>query len=451
MTTIVLAGVRVFFDDNGDPSSLSSASAEIVLPPNTSGTFSYTITGTDEGVPLIELDEDALEIRLDGQTLSALEGSYDVQPLIARVQWSGGTTTILGVNIAPQNGGNDSEMYFVLDGPAPDVDNVGDWNDFDDSITAIGAPTGSLAAGQDIPWSTFVDDSIYEEDEFYGTAGDDDFAGGGGDDYFVSSEGNDTYVGGSGFDQVAFVRDPGGVTVDLGARTATDGWGDTDRLYSIEMVRGSAYADDITGDRRDNHIRGLAGDDTLDGGRGDDLVRYDRDARYGGEDGVTINLKRGYAIDGFGDRDELSGFERAMGTDVRDRIYGSGRGEDLYGLGGNDVILAGGGRDNIEGGAGRDRLDGGSGNDTLSGGSGADRFVFNGNFGDDVISDFRTAGRNEKIDLRDISEITSFRDLRRHHAEDNANGDVVISDDDGNTITLIGVSLDDLSGNDFLF
>ena len=121
MTTIVLAGVRVFFDENGDPSSLSSASAEIVLPPNTSGTFSYTITGYDEGVPLIELDEDALEIRLDGQTLSALEGSYDVQPLIARVQWSGGTTTILGVNIAPQNGGNDSEMYFVLDGPAPVV------------------------------------------------------------------------------------------------------------------------------------------------------------------------------------------------------------------------------------------------------------------------------------------------------------------------------------------
>ncbi|MAW08315.1 MAG: hypothetical protein CME61_08550 [Halobacteriovoraceae bacterium] len=451
MTTIVLAGVRVFFDDDGDPSSLSSASAEIVLPPNTSGTFSYTITGYDAGAPLIELDEDALEIRLDGQTLSALEGSYEVQPLIARVQWSGGTTTILGVNIAPQNGGNDSEMYFVLDGPAPDVDNVDDWNDFDASLTGIGAPTGSLAAGQDIPWSTFVDDSIYEEDEFYGTAGDDDFAGGGGDDYFVSSEGDDTYSGGSGFDQVAFVRDPGGVTVDLQAGTATDGWGDTDTLNSIEMVRGSAYADDITGDRGDNHIRGLAGNDTLDGGRGNDLVRYDRDERYGGEDGVTINLKKGFAIDGFGDRDELSGFERAAGTESKDKILGGRKGEDLYGLGGNDLIKGGGGNDEIEAGAGRDKLEGGGGNDVLSGQGGADRFIFKGNFGDDEITDFSTAGNKEKIDLRKISEISSFDDLINNHAEENADGDVVISDDDGNTITLIDVSLDDLSANDFLF
>ncbi|GAB5434733.1 MAG: hypothetical protein EpisKO_41030 [Epibacterium sp.] len=441
----------MFFDENGDSSSLTTATAEIVLPPNTSGTFSYSITGYDEEVPLIELDEDAIEIRLDGDTTTALEGGYDLQPLIARVQWSGGTTTIFGVNIAPLGGGNDSEMYFVLDGPAPEANSVADWEAFDAAITGIGVPTGSLAPGQDIPWGTFVNDAIYEDDEIVGTAGDDDLAGGIGDDYFYTSEGDDTYSGGAGYDQVTYGSSPGGVVVDLQAGTATDGWGDTDTLRSIEMVRGSAYADDITGDRGANHMRGLEGNDTLDGGRGRDMVRYDRDARYGGEDGVTINLKKGFAIDGFGDRDQLSGFERAMGSDANDVILGARKSEDLYGLGGNDRIKGGGGNDNIDGGTGRDKLDGGGGNDVLTGGGGADRFIFRGNFGDDEITDFSTAGSKEKIDLRKISEITSFTDLMNNHATENANGDVVIRDDDDNTITLTDISLADLSANDFLF
>jgi Ca2+-binding RTX toxin-like protein len=453
MTTIALQGVQLFFDENGDSSSLSSATVEIVLPPNTSGTFSYSIDGyDDDGVPWINVNDDAIEVRLNGQTLDSVEVSYNVDAFIAQVGWSSGTTTILGLNIAPIGGGNDSDIYLFLDGPVPQANNVADWNAFDDSITSIGAPTGSLAAGQDIPWGTFVNDSIFEDDEIVGTAGDDDLAGGIGDDYFYSSQGNDTYSGGQGdFDQVTYMNGPAGVVVDLQAGTATDGWGDTDTLRSIEMVRGSAYADDITGDRGANHMRGLEGNDTLDGGRGRDMVRYDRDARYGGEDGVTINLKKGFAIDGFGDRDQLSGFERAMGSDANDVILGARKSEDLYGLGGNDRIKGGGGNDNIDGGTGRDKLDGGGGNDVLTGGGGADRFIFRGNFGDDEITDFSTAGKREKIDLRKINEITSFTDLMNNHATENANGDVVIRDDDDNTITLTDISLADLSANDFLF
>lgn len=450
MTTIVLEGVRLFFDENGDSSSLSSATAEIVLPPNTSGTFSYTITGYDEGVPQIELDEDALEIRLDGETLASLEDDNDVQAFIGQVTWSGGTTVILGVNIAPF-GGNDSDIYFVLDGPVPDVSNVSDWDDFDASITGIGAPTGSLAAGQDIVWTTFVDSSSTEEDEIYGTAGDDNLAGGNGDDYFYTSAGDDTFSGGRGFDQVTYGSSSSGVVVDLGAGTATDSWGDTDTLISIEMVRGSAYADELTGSRGSNHIRGLAGNDTLNGGRGTDTLRYDRDDRYGGSDGVTVNLQRGFAIDGFGDRDTIRNFERVYGTDYNDRLIGSRRGDGLSGLEGNDRLDGGGGADTMDGGIGRDRLNGGGGDDVLTGGGGADRFVFKGNFGDDVITDFSTGGRKEKIDLRAISEITSFRDLRNNHLSENDDGDAVITDNDGNTITLTDVSIGDLSGNDFLF
>ena len=449
MTTFNVPGVRLYFDDEGESVYLASASARIITPSETS-TFSYTVTGFDDGVPQITLDGDFFEIHLDGSPTTTLEDFSELQPFIVEIDWSRGTSVVLGINIEPF-GQNDSELYFILDGPAPEVDDVDDWEDFDNSITAIRTPTGDFAPGVDIAWNSFIEQTNTEEDDFSGTDGDDLLVGGRGDDYFRTSEGDDTFSGGNGFDQVTYGNASSGVVVDLGARTATDDFGDTDTLRSIEMVRGSAYDDDLTGDRKANHIRGLAGDDTLDGGRGTDLVRYDRDARYGGEDGVTVNLKKGFAIDGFGDRDTLSRFERVMGSDSKDKFIGSRKGEEFQGLNGHDVIDGGGGDDEIYGGYGNDKITGGSGDDMLSGGSGADRFIFKGNFGDDEITDFSTGGRKEKIDLSSIREIKSFRDLKRNHVEENDDGDVVIHDNDGNSITLLDVSISDLSGNDFIF
>ncbi|WP_353351918.1 calcium-binding protein, partial [Aquicoccus sp. SU-CL01552] len=203
-----------------------------------------------------------------------------------------------------------------------------------------------------------------------------------GDDYFISSEGNDTYKGGAGtFDQVTYKDDPAGVIANLATGKATDGWGDTDTLKSIEVLRGSLFDDTLKGDSGDNHIRGLAGDDLLNGGNGTDTVRYDRDASYGGTAGVTVNLEKGYAIDGFGDRDTLKNFENARGTDSKDTITGTGAANDirgeggtdvLKGLGGNDFLDGGGGNDTLSGGNGKDVLLGGNGKDTLSGGKGND-------------------------------------------------------------------------------
>ncbi|WP_375211483.1 hypothetical protein [Hyphococcus sp.] len=50
--------------------------------------------------------------------------------------------------------------------------------------------------------------------------------------------------------------------------------------------------------------------------------------------------------------------------------------------------------------------------DRLLGEEDADRFVFNDGFGNDIIADFQTSGRKEKIDLDGVSTIRSFRDLR---------------------------------------
>lgn len=450
MTTVNIDGIRLDFNNRGNASSIGSSTASLVLPSNSSGTFSYSVVDTEEGVASIEIADDALEIRIDDVNLSDLEGNNEIETFITSVNWSGGTTIILGLNIAPLNGGNDSDFYFVLSGPAPSVDTLDDWDAFDDSITSLSVPSGTYGPGRDISWTDFAEASSTEDDEFYGTSADDNLSGGIGDDYFTSSAGDDTYSGGRGFDQVNYRNDGAGVTVDLQAGTATDGFGDTDTLINIEAVRGSAFDDDITGDRGNNMIRGLAGDDDLDGGRGNDLVSYNRDARYGGTDGVTINLQRGYAIDGFGDRDTLTGFERAIGTDSKDKIIGSRRDDALEGLSGNDVLKGGRGDDELFGSGGKDKLEGGAGDDELTGGSRADQFIFKGNFGNDTITDFSTQGSAERINLARIEEIRSFNDLINNHISEDSDGNAVISDDDGNTITLEGLAIADLSANDFL-
>jgi len=102
----------------------------------------------------------------------------------------------------------------------------------------------------------------------------------------------------------------------------------------------------------------------------------------------------------FGSRnaDNLSGSAQA------DYMFGGGANDVLQGNGGNDVLRGGAGGDNLQGNAGSDQLDGGDDNDTLdggaesdmlSGGAGLDKYVFTGDFGNDVIVDSDGSGQIE--------------------------------------------------------
>ena len=447
MTTLTLTGIQIDYFDR-DPVSVGTVETVLVMPSKKSS-FTYTIDYYDEGVPIVEINENLQQITFNGQFLD--DNSND-EAILTKVTWSGGTTTVLGVAIETGNE-SDTDFFFVLDGaPLPTINTVADWNNFDDSITAIGAATDPFAPGQSIRWTELDGHSLTEDDELYGTNGKDVLSGGKGDDYFVSSKGADTYKGGKGYDQVAFhINDPAGVTANLGTGTATDGWGNTDKLVSIEMLRGSLYDDTLIGDGGDNIIRGLAGDDVLNGANGRDEVRYDRDANYGGDAGVTVNLKKGNATDGFGDSDTLRNFEDVRGSDNADRITGDNGKNELEGEGGNDKLFGLGGRDTLWGGKGKDQLDGGNGNDDLYGDGGNDKFIFDGRkFGDDTIHDFQTRGKGEKIDLSGVNTIKSFKDLKNNHISE-VNGDALIEDGIGNSIRLVDVSVSDLSANDFLF
>ena len=112
-------------------------------------------------------------------------------------------------------------------------------------------------------------------DLLFGRDGADLLQGLGGADTLIGGQGADTLNGGAGGDQVAYFLETGtrGVLVDLRAGIATDTYGDSDTLISVEYVHGSNFNDTIYGsDTGDDRIFGRDGDDYIDGRDGNDLI-----------------------------------------------------------------------------------------------------------------------------------------------------------------------------------
>ncbi len=129
-----------------------------------------------------------------------------------------------------------------------------------------------------------------------------------------------------------------------------DRHGTNEEVTSGTLIYGRGGSGVVAGDSEDNRMYGSAGNDTIVGGGGDDEV-------YGGD----------------GD-DFLTGDH--PGPDAED------------------------GDDTLYGGAGRDDLYGGAGDDILQGDAGNDIFIYEGNDGDDIITDF-TIGE-DVLDLRHL-------------------------------------------------
>lgn len=175
----------------------------------------------------------------------------------------------------------------------------------------------------------------------------------------------------------------------------------------------------VGGDHREIVIGGL-GDDTIDLDGGHDTYRAsagrDGNDTVEGGDGLdtydALAATAAVAIDLEGETakgssigiDEITGFENAIGSNLKDFLSGDDAANLLDGNGGDDTIIGKSGNDKIRGGAGADTIAGGWGRDQLTGGDGADKFVFYtiadstvAAAGRDVIFDF-TAG-TDKLDL----------------------------------------------------
>ncbi len=218
------------------------------------------------------------------------------------------------------------------------------------------------------------------------------------------NSGNNILNGGGGTDTVSYANAASGVTVDLHLTTAqiTGGAG-TDTLSNFENMLGSTHADTLTGSSGNNTIDGGGGNDTLIGGGGTDTVSFASSAA-----GVTVSLSAGTAtgngtvtlsgfthiigsthddtlggdignntIDGGGGNDTVSYASAALGV-VVDLSLGTATGDgtdtlvnitNAIGSVNDDVlkaastgsVLDGGGSADVNG----DTLQGGAGNDTL--------------------------------------------------------------------------------------
>lgn len=168
-------------------------------------------------------------------------------------------------------------------------------------VGGVGAPPDSLenalgGSGNDALIGNDLNNNLSSGD------GDDTLAGAAGNDNLLGGNGNDSYSGGTGADTVSFAGSPNGVEVDLSLGFA-NGEGSDSLLLDIEIVKGSAFDDNITGGelgfggsinfrfvgaKGDDILTGSTSNDTLKGGAGDDVVRAgtgdDTLAGAGGDD-----------------------------------------------------------------------------------------------------------------------------------------------------------------------
>lgn len=239
---------------------------------------------------------------------------------------------------------------------------------------------------------TSRDDLIYGlggNDFLYGGTGNDVLTGDDGNDVLQGQDGDDTLYGGKGADilkggrgidwaQYDFAASAG-ITVHLYLNKAIGGHASGDKLYDIENVQGSKFADTLHGDRNGNYLVGGlgndklygreggdfldagAGADRLDGGSGTDWAIYSNNARQG----VNVSLYNNVNSRGAAG-DKLYGIENVQGTKFADVISGSSGANRLIGAEGNDRLYGREGDDTLEGGDGADTLDGGTGNDWVS-------------------------------------------------------------------------------------
>lgn len=253
-------------------------------------------------------------------------------------------------------------------------------------------------------------------DSLFGDSGNDILRGADGEDVLFGGDGNDTldasgggaatqgsgdYVRpGLGHDQVnghagffaqgagtnlsyADLSGVGGVTVTIsggadGSGTAVSGDSDAngllvnDTFTYVNYVQGSQDGDLITGSNEDRFeaFDGLGGNDTIDGGAGDNFVGYNWGHTYPGGDqrGIDATLATGMVIDTFGDTDTLININQLRGSVFGDNIDATGTTVSwfLSGDAGDDTIIGGDGDDTITDGFGLDSMDGGPGSDLFT-------------------------------------------------------------------------------------
>ncbi len=384
-----LGGLDEFYGGEGDDTLFSGNIPAHVVP----GEVYDGGAGVDSLVVENQSSTD-FTVDLRGAILSDVErlgfispsfnpGFHEAQLTVAQAVLSGLQT--IGVDLRATATDQFNVEFFMDAATAVDLSGI----TFDGGYGTSAGDTVTITGDADS--ETITGTSI--RDLIDGGAGDDIIEGGAGDDLLSDGDGADTVRGGAG-DDLFILRTASGDFSDVGdsfdGGTGTDSliWSGTygaavnfdmatgvfervggltttaENFENFEATQMSAFGLDtfniqgtsgdntIFGGRRDDIIEGLDGADTLVGFTGNDTVSY-----ASSDAGVTVDLATNSASGGHATGDTISNF---------DNITGSGFGDTLTGDGGNNVLSGGGGNDLFFGGAGDDTFDGGAGSDTVS-------------------------------------------------------------------------------------
>jgi Ca2+-binding RTX toxin-like protein len=341
-----------------------------------------------------------------------------------------------------------------------------DWVGYDEERGTQGVSV-NLATGFAID-SYGNADTLIDIEEVSGTEFNDVLTGGNpqNDNWesFYGARGADTINGGSGFDAVTYVFDyfsggEMGIVLNWGAGTVRDGFGDIDRISSVEMVTGTIYSDAMTGNSQDNRFDPRFGNDVISGGNGFDLVSYRGDVAFAQRNGfsargIVADMADGLIYDVRGYADWISSIEDIMGSALGDEIRGNGSAnyldgylddDVLAGRGGNDTIFGDHGHDRIYGGAGNDLLIGSTGDDVLRGGAGTDTFMIELICDTDRIRDYQKG-----IDRIDVSAFGFASGAAVLALAVQQGSDVVIELSADSFIEFVGTAKSGISAADFL-
>jgi Ca2+-binding RTX toxin-like protein len=247
-----------------------------------------------------------------------------------------------------------------------------------------------------------------------GAGGNDKLSGGDGNDVLAGGAGGDRLDGGAGRDIVSYESRTAkkAVHADLLHHVFKGGDAQGDKLFNIEDLNGTKFADFLQGDGGKNSLNGEAGNDTIYGGGGDDLLvggaGNDFLSDFGAAPGGVVTFRPGTGIDkivgngndtldysdmqagvsfdlgagtagGAANGDTFTGILNAFGSNFNDNLKsGLASHADISGQGGNDVITVAGAFDRAFGDSGDDAitLDGVS--QSGFGGGDSDTIVVNG-------------------------------------------------------------------------
>ncbi|MBO9452206.1 hypothetical protein J7426_18175 [Tropicibacter sp. R16_0] len=321
------------------------------------------------------------------------------------ISGGGGSDTLIGGDGNDSIFGGDGFDYAFMDGQVDDaevrlgtngvfVSTAADGTDFisdDVERIVLGGKFHTFAEIEALAPAVIPGDET--NNVIYGTADREIINGLAGHDWLVPGRGNDTVDGGSERDMVSYsdVVEVAGrgtafmLDLDLGAGTAELFGGEIDQLISIERVTGTIFADVLRGSDGDDELRGIgdydwfvatAGNDTLTGGNGLDMITFVEAQASGAPvfesvfsvdgappvgaavGGVTLDLSDPSRSTGLASGLTLTSVERVTGSSHQDVFYGDAQQNDFRGLGGYDWFVGSTG--------GRERYFGGDGLDTVT-------------------------------------------------------------------------------------